>query len=252
MVLGAATMRSLGVHIGDRVPVVAQSTTREFRVVGSAVFPRFAPYSGSEPTGLGIGAATTAHAIESMDAQVGSPFLVVQLQPHAHVSPTALTRAVGMDGIISDGTVVGPQRPNDVLSYDRLSLTPLLLACVLVLLALGSAIHLLVTGVRGRRRDVALLKTIGFTRGQARVSVLVQATVLVSLALVVAVPVGVLAGRWLWSVTAHWLGIAADSGIPLAVLALVVAVAIVTANLIALVPAVIAARIRPAVALRSE
>ena len=33
-------------------------------IVGTAVFPRFAPYQGSDPTGLGVGGATTEHAVE--------------------------------------------------------------------------------------------------------------------------------------------------------------------------------------------
>ena len=141
---------------------------------------------------------------------------------------------------------------NDVLSYDHLSRTPLVLAGVLVLLALGSAIHLLVTGVRARRRDVALLKTFGLTRGEARAAVLVQASVLAGLALIVAVPLGILSGRALWVTTARWLGIASDPSIPQIKLGLLVVIAMVAANAIAIGPALVAARIRPAVALRSE
>jgi ABC-type antimicrobial peptide transport system permease subunit len=182
-----------------------------------------------------------------MGAQLGAPFFVVQARAGGPVSRETLTHVAGDFGL-----VLGPQRPNDVLSYDHLSATPLALAGVLVLLALGSAIHLLVTGVRSRRRDVALLKTMGFTRRQARAAVLVQATVLVGLALVVALPVGFVAGRWFWSATAHWLGIAADPAAPVLALALVALTALAVANLVAVAPAFVAARIRPAVALRSE
>jgi hypothetical protein len=215
------------------------------------VFPRLAPYPGSEPTGLGIGAATTEHALRALGANLGSPFFFVQTRPGAVVSSEQLKQDVGLTGT-EFGAVVGAQRPNDVLSYDRLDRTPLILAAVLVLLALGSAIHLLVTGVRSRRRDVALLKTIGVTGGQARTAVLVQASVLVGLALVAAVPLGIVTGRWLWMATAHWLGIAADPALPWLQLSAVVVAALVAANLIAFGPASIAARIRPAVALRSE
>jgi ABC-type antimicrobial peptide transport system permease subunit len=254
IVLGEATLRSLHKRVGDTINVFAQTKSRPMRIVGTAVFPRFAPYSGSEPTGLGIGAATNRHAIFSMNAQLGSQFVLVQLPPGSKTTSAELVRAAGID---QDGnpvvqTVVGPQRPNDVLSYDHLSTTPLVLAAVLALLALGSAIHLLVTGVRGRRRDIALLKTVGFTRAQARTAVQVQATVLVALALLVALPLGLLAGRWLWTLTAHWLGIAGDAPIPGIALALVAIGAVVIANVVAVGPAVIAARIRPAVALRSE
>ena len=92
----------------------------------------------------------------------------------------------------------------------------------------------------------------GTTHGEARSAVLVQATVLVSMALVVAIPLGVVAGRWLWTETADWLGIAARTAIPVGALAVVTAVAIVLANLIAFGPTTSAARTRPAIALRSE
>jgi ABC-type antimicrobial peptide transport system permease subunit len=251
IVLGAKTMSTLGTHVGKTIHVNAQGHERDFHVVGTGVFPRLAPYPGSEPTGLGIGAATTAHALQTLRAPLGAPYLMVNLRNGSRVSAAQLKHDLGGDQH-DFGYVFGAQRPNDVLSYDHLDRTPLMLAAVLVLLALGSAIHLLVTGVRGRRRDIAMLKTIGVTSGQARVAVLVQATVLVGLTLVVALPLGVLAGRWLWIATAHWLGIASDPALPLVALAAVTVGALVTANLIAFGPASIAARIRPAVALRSE
>jgi ABC-type lipoprotein release transport system permease subunit len=250
--LGATTMRSLHLHVGDTVPVTAQQKSRTFRIVGTAVFPRFAPYTGSEPTGLGIGAATTAHAIGTLGAPLGSHFFMVVARPGMQLDGATIAQSVRRAAPSAFVDVFGPQRPNDVLSYDRLSTTPLVLAGVLVLLALGSAIHLLVTGVRSRRRDIALLKIFGMTRGDARAAVLVQATVLAGLALLVAVPFGVFAGRALWIATAHWLGIATDPSIPGIGVALVIGIAVVAANLIAIGPAIVAARIRPAVALRFE
>jgi hypothetical protein len=250
IVLGSKTLGETGAHVGQQIRVNAQGHERMFRVVGTGVFPRMAPYSGSEPTGLGVGAATTEHALESLHAPLGNAYLMVDLRDNAHVSAAQLKHDLGGDPTAF--VVLGAQRPNDVLSYNHLDRTPLVLATVLVLLALGSAIHLLVTGVRSRRRDIAMLKTIGVTSGQARVAVLVQATVLVGLTLIVALPLGVLAGRWLWIVTAHWLGIAADPALPSLALTTVAVGALVTANLIAFGPAQVAGHIRPAVALRSE
>lgn len=252
LVLGETTMHALRARIGDRVKVVTAGASRTFTVVGTAVFPRFAPYSGSDPTGLGVGGATTAHAVQTLNAEVGSPFFLVALRPGAHISGSALMLAAAGTNDPQFGSVVGPQRPNDVLSYGHLSTTPLLLAGVLAILALGSAIHLLVAGVRGRRRDIALLKTVGLTRAQARNAVFVQATVLTGIALVVAVPLGVLAGVRLWTLTAHWLGIATDPTLPWIAIAFVGVGALAVANVVAFGPAVSAARTRPAVALRSE
>jgi hypothetical protein len=257
IVLGKRTMDSLGVHLGGIVDVNVGPVSRPFRIVGVGVFPRFAPYPGSEPTGLGIGAATTMKAITKFDAhtkfnaQLGSQFLLVR-GGNRDLIQLVRHKVLHDDPLFNTLLMSTPQRPNDVLSYDRLTSTPLLLAAVLGLLAIASTIHLLVTGVRSRRRDVALLKTVGLSRKQALATVLVQASTLMLLSLAVALPLGVLGGHFLWVQTAHWLGIADDLGLPLPQLLGLAGVALLGALVIATPPGFIAARIRPAVALRSE
>ena len=51
----------------------------------------------------------------------------------------------------------------------------MLLGASLGVLALATITHLLVTSVRRRRRDLAVLRAIGFTRGQVRTTVAGQA-----------------------------------------------------------------------------
>ena len=106
--------------------------------------------------------------------------------------------------------------------------------------------------MRRRRRDLGLLKAIGCTIKQVLSIVLVQATTLVAITLLVAIPTGILAGRLAWVVTAHWLGIPAASVIPVGIVVAVVVVALVAGNLVAFGPGLSAGRVRPAVALRSE
>ncbi len=253
IVLGAKTMDDLGVLVGGLISVRAQQTKpRTFRIVGVAVFPRFAPYPASEQTGLGVGAATTLHALPK-EARLGSTFILVRAKPGAK-DVGAMLRHVLMhdDPLASTNVLDVPQRPNDVLSYDHLAGTPLVLVGVLGLLAIGSTIHLLVTGVRSRRRDVALLKTIGLSRRQALSAVLVQASALILLALAVAVPIGAVAGHWLWVATARWLGIADDLTLPVLPLAAITVAALVGAATIATGPGVLAARVQIANALRTE
>ncbi len=169
-----------------------------------------------------------------------------------HLGATLRQELTHGDPLLASGVYDLPQRPNDVLSYDHIAGTPLLLVAVLGLLAIGSTIHLLVTGVRSRRRDVALLKTIGLSRRQALSAVLVQASALILLALAVAIPLGALSGRWLWIETARWLGIADDLALPLVPLAAITAAALAGAAAIATGPGVLAARVQIANALRSE
>ncbi|MDQ1520772.1 MAG: putative transport system permease protein, partial [Actinomycetota bacterium] len=253
--LGAKTMRSLGVGIGDTVHVRAAGRQYPMRVVGQAVFARFAAYPASDPTGLGTGAVLTLKSLGRFNAGgqvgVGSPFFLVHVHDAAHVDARTLQRSLFRDDPLS-GRVYGAQRPNDVLSYQHLQRTPLLLAGLLVLLGAATTAHLLVTGVRRRRRDLGLLKAIGCTVRQLLSIVLVQATTLVAITLLVAVPIGIIAGRGAWLLTAHWLGIPAVPVVPVGVVVAVVVVAIAAGNLVAFLPGLSAGRVRAAIALRTE
>jgi hypothetical protein len=66
------------------------------------------------------------------------------------------------------------------------------------------------------------------------------------------VPVGVVGGRWLWTVTAGVLGVAPVPVTPLVWLSLLAAAALVVANLVALVPAMTATRTPTTSVLRVE
>jgi predicted lysophospholipase L1 biosynthesis ABC-type transport system permease subunit len=144
------------------------------------------------------------------------------------------------------------QRSDDIRGYERVSRTPLALAALLVVLAGGTTAHALIASVRRRRRDLAILKTLGFVRGQIRSTVALQATVLVAVALAVGLPLGVAAGRWVWSLLAEQLGAVPEPVIPVIPLLAMVPVTLVVANLVAALPARSAARTQPASVLRAE
>jgi ABC-type antimicrobial peptide transport system permease subunit len=83
------------------------------------------------------------------------------------------------------------------VNFGRAESTPRPIAGVLAALAFGSLAHVLVSTVRRRRRDLAVLKALGFTRRQVMMTVAVQATVVLGIALLIAVPLGIAAaGRF--------------------------------------------------------
>jgi putative ABC transport system permease protein len=106
--------------------------------------------------------------------------------------------------------------------------------------------------VRTHRRDLAVLKTLGFTRSQVAGTTAWQGTVFVALALVVGVPLGIGLGRWAWQLVAEQLGVVSAPEVPLLAILALVPGALVVANLAAAVPGWLAARIGPAEALRAE
>ena len=111
---------------------------------------------------------------------------------------------------------------------------------------------MLVTAVRRRRRDLALLKTLGLVRRQVLSVVEWQALSLAGVAVAIGVPLGLLAGRWAWVLFASSAGLAPAASIPLPLVLLTIPVTAALAAGIAVGPGRAAARVRAAVVLRAE
>ena len=117
---------------------------------------------------------------------------------------------------------------------------------MLALLAVGTLAHVLLTGVRRRRRDLAVLKTLGCTRSQLHGMVAWEASALAAAALLAGIPLGVIAGRWAWAVFADATGVASQATVDLPLVLLAIPVTLLLANVIAAWPGWTAARLRPA------
>ncbi len=110
----------------------------------------------------------------------------------------------------------------------------------------------LVASVRQRRRDLALLKTIGFVRRQLAAAVAWQATVAAAVGIVIGIPLGLVVGRWLWDLFAQQISAVPYPTVSVPSVALVAVGTVVLANLVAAVPARTAARTPTALLLRAE
>ena len=130
----------------------------------------------------------------------------------------------------------GVQRPSDIVAYDRVRSTPLVLALVLAVLAFATLAHALVSAVRRRRRDLALLATLGLTRRQVSATVAWQATAVGVCALVIGVPLGVIGGRWAWSLLADDLGTPSEPRVPVLALAIGIPLVVLLCNAVAYCP----------------
>jgi putative ABC transport system permease protein len=244
IVLGTQTLRSADARVGDKVRVLVGNETRRFRVVGRAVFPDVGDIGQ-----LGRGAYLTFGAVDRVGGQAA---------PHN----TVLVKfAPGTDraaAVASLSTAIAPipvssaALPRDLASFGRVDGLPIAVAAILGVMAGAVLVYTLLTAIRRRRRDLAVLKSLGFVRGDVARTVIVQAMTLGALAVVIGLPVGTVLGRFVWNRFADGQGIPAVPTVSLFALVLVGVAVLVVAGLIAVVPARYAARTAPADALRAE
>jgi ABC-type antimicrobial peptide transport system permease subunit len=112
-------------------------------------------------------------------------------------------------------------------------------------------LHLLVVSVARRRREIGLLKVVGFVNRQVGATVAWQATTLAVAGIVIGVPVGIVVGGAVWREFANYLGAVPVSVVPAGLIGLLIAAVLIGANLIALVPALLATRSKPRDLLRT-
>ena len=279
IVLGAATLAQLHKRVGETV-TVTYGTPKDFPVyvppthelvVGTATLPAVGD-SGTLHTSMGTGALVPVNieppafrkALTSPDPNDNGPDMIA-VQLRKGVAPTAGRASV--QGIASAATkimaadpseagdafvVLSVQQPAEIVNYSSTGATPVLLASGL---AAGAGVALgltLVASVRRRRRELALLKTLGFTRSQLAETVACQASVAAVIGVIIGVPVGIALGRWLWDLFARAIFAVPDPTVPVLQVVLVAVGAVVLANIVAAVPGRMAARTRTALLLRTE
>jgi hypothetical protein len=258
LVLGTSTMRSGGLRLGQTVDVSASGPSQPLKVVGRAVFPYFGQGSFT-PTDLGQGALVPASMLaaqaESADGE-GYNFVLLKFAqgPRKAADIAAFTRAVAKfcASVQQSTCVVDNQQPNGLINYEPIDATPLILAGLLAFLGLGVLAQFAFQSARFRRRDFAVLRTLGLRRRQLTALMLWQITTLTGLALLIGLPVGAAAGHWAWALFADVLGISPGTDIPIGTGLLLIPAVLLAANAVAVWPARASTRVRPAQLLHTE
>jgi hypothetical protein len=259
--LGATTMRQAGAHLGSVVHVTVSlpsggKRTVPFRVVSQISFPVVA-----EAVGLGTGVAFTIAGYEAAVCPPGP-------------SQAACQRALGgtNDGAVLASVVSGPRgqaaikqylnegianttvpiTPTSLINFGEAVNFPLIFGAMLAVFGAATLLHLLVVSVTRRRREVGLLKVLGFVNGQVASAVAWQATTLALVGIVIGVPLGVVIGKAVWHTFASNLGVVPVSVVPFWLIAVLVAGVLVVANVIAIAPALVATRSKPGELLRTS
>jgi FtsX-like permease family/MacB-like periplasmic core domain len=243
--LGARSMRALHISLGRTITVSGGASTARLRVVGQATLPE-----GGLGPGLGDGVAMSLDGIRVLYPDAAENVFPINLVPGANAA--AVTARLNAE-LAPIGADVADLRDTPNLSnFKRIQALPLLLAGLLAVAGAATLVHTLISSIRRRRRDLAILSTLGFSRGQVSGIVAWQASTLVVLALAVGLPLGIAAGRWGWYLFATQLGIVFEPRVGSIPLLLAAPATILLANLIAVLPGRAASRTKPAVVLRTE
>src|SRR5205823_9586917 len=190
VLLGARTLHKLHKRVGDSVTARLGRRTARLRVVGRGVFPDF-----GDAGQLGDGALTTFAGLADLLPSAQHNVYLARFRPGVDAPATYRRVRAALAPVPTQAA----RRPSDLTSIARVDSLPGVLAGVLALLAAVTLAHTLVSSVRRRRRDLAVLKTLGFVRGQVSLAVVWQATTLSAIALLIGVPLGTAGGRWAWT-----------------------------------------------------
>jgi ABC-type antimicrobial peptide transport system permease subunit len=276
IVLGRGTLAQLHKRVGDDVTVQLGPVIHDARlkIVGTAALPALGDTLGIHPslaTGAILPTSVVSHAaLDEAGPESGPNAIFVRIRPGVSQaaglrslqqianyynqvthSPRIVDQA-GAEALELQANVLPVQRPAEIVNYKSMGTVPLILAGGVAAGTVAALGLTLVASVRRRRRDLALLKTLGFTRGQLAAAVAWQSTVVAVVGLVIGVPLGIAAGRWLWLAFARELSAVPDPVVPAASIALAAVAALVLANLVAAVPGRQAARTPAALLLRAE
>lgn len=244
--LGGSSMADIDASIGEVVEFeTSDGAVKELRVVGRAVLPLVG--DGTNP---GSGAVLTPAALQSLTRGELESKLVLTYPPGANAQATRSSLEQQGFGF---SAYADPQPPGTLLNLKDVRSVLFALAAFFGVIALAGVTHALAMSGRRRRPDFAVLRTLGFRRGQVRRTVWCQATAIAVTGSLIGLPLGVVAGRVAWRLAVADLYMLDVVATPAVALALTVFGALAIIATVAIVAGVVvAARSRPAELLRVE
>ncbi|MDQ1494188.1 MAG: putative transport system permease protein, partial [Actinomycetota bacterium] len=251
MVVGPDTARRSHLRIGSVLDVAvcpcsgdpATAVVMPVRVVGIALFPE--DDDGNFTDALGFSGEGFARHVGDDSA----PRWAVRIAEGHTQATVASHLSSQFPGQFSQYSY--PTRPGDVENLNGLRSFAPLLAGFTALLGVAALANVLVTTLRRRRVELAVLRSIGLTPRQTGRCVMWQSFTVALSALVVGAPIGVLAGARVWSAVAGGIGVATNASHP-STLLLVPIGAVVLATIVTAPIASRVAHIRPGDALRAR
>jgi hypothetical protein len=198
----------------------------------------FRPYAKDQPDGTGQprGPNVTMHVVGIV--REVPEFLVVS-EGQSELGPLSQD-------------VSPPLPPVELTNLHNICTLPEVLAGFLGLIAVAALGSVLLSCARRRRRDFAMLRAPGMTRGNVRTVLNAQGTAIGLFGLIVGIPLGLVVGRLGWAAIASRVPLAEIAPFALVAIVLIIPATIVAANVLALWPGRVTLSHLPADELRAE
>ena len=242
--LTGATLDEIGKDIGDDVRVsLADAAPQTLRIVGRSLGPGAVRPGGD----LRKGGIMVLRDWQTATDSVGAAQTFVVRFGHG-VDEDAAARNLrrSFPQAFFEPTVTA-----DVDSFRKTQPLLAVLGVLLAIMAVATLLHAVDSARSRRRRELGVLKALGFGHGQVGASVIVQAVCLATCGIAVGLPLGLVAGRWAWIASAQAIGVVTTPVVSV-LLPVVVLAALGASVLTSLGPARQARRLRTVDALRTE
>jgi len=253
VVIGLDTARNSGIRLGQTMSIAVcpctgdadQTRMGQVRVVGTALFPE--DDDGNFTNALGFsGPGFRRHVGDFPDDTRAA----IAIAPGRNLSTIARDLGRRYPGQLSRYSY--PTRPGQVENLTGLRRFPRLLAAFTALLGIAALQNVLVTTLRRRRRELATIRTLGLTPRQTGRCITWQSVSLAAVALIIGIPLGLIAGARTWAAATQSIGVATDPSLPALRIAACSFGALIVAIAISIPVGWRAAHIHPAATLHAE
>jgi hypothetical protein len=249
VLLAPQSLQTLHASVGDRVVLAGSKTRSTFTVTGSGLVPEGFHNSyadGGWLTDSGFDALFKGFKFHLV-------YVSVTASERTPAAGPRLSAALGRENrMLGDFQLSSPEPLTQLTALRDVRDLPRFLGAFLAVLGIGAVGHALVTAVRRRSGQLAVLRAVGMTPWQCRTVALTHATVIGLVGLLFGLPLGLALGRIVWRTVADYTPFQYVPPLDVMALLLLIPATLLAVNLLAIWPGRQAGKLHVAEVLRAE
>ncbi len=195
IVLSPGLADDIGVNLGESVAVGSGQSAGSLTVVGLGVAIAIGQFAGDAGVSITESDFRRYGFMSEIDGEGGQE-IAVRATPGADLGAVEITLANVTGGF--DRVIVDSFRPARIMNIARVRSVPQIIVGITAVLVVFVLAHSLATVASRRRRDLGVLRALGMRPGQARHVLWWNGAMLATVAGVIGLPLGVIAGRVTW------------------------------------------------------